>query len=523
MIRFGRGLAPLALLFVCASASALTMAPVVTPSGELKLVDPSQPLSGTNPVTVDTGLSAADVDGAHTLIAGSVSGTTVSNVRLPYLVYTKGGQVRRVNMTVGASNVPVRVSSIADACQLENQVEDFTNINLSRIRVSRRGADAACNTNDDTRTVVRLTASATTDAPVVTGLKWIQGIYSTSGALVGFLTIEGATRSLRHRDINFANPVVMFGLTSASYWREEIVLLRHIYLRATRTGQTQPGLYRYDQAGNGTTTSVSLHTFTEQPTTPSYEFAAAYDSEYLYFGDANQVFRTPLDATSAAQTVLLATAPAGQNITEISAPANSGSIVFSATGSSLFTGGVYAAPKLSNNVNAIALRTNSLSQGKVATLVAASANLVYINYANYLNSTIVAVRINPDGTGAVNAANSFWAGSMLPSTIDFVASGPGDSPNLVLRVTKGAGSDEVRLINAADGASRKIMGTIANPVSMQSSFGFGIGRYGAMGAAISRGGDVSDMDVFMFDVGVLNSLRAVSATVGGDDYSLGFK
>lgn len=511
------GLAPIAFLFAGAAGAATPMTPFVTPAGALRLVDPEQPIGAGNPFTVDTGLTVDEANGARGLLAASLSGTTGSNLRTPLLVYTKGGQIFKVSTVVGVSNAPVRVSSISDACEISHRTEDFSNVNRSRLLVRRAGGDAACNSTDDTQTSIKVSAGTSASGPTPVGLLSIDAVYGAGGAIAGFLTLEGASPAIKHRDLNFASPVTVLPLANTGVQRYEVTL-RQIFIRATRANQADVKLWRYDQGTNGTTVSAPLHTFTGG--TDHMGTDPAFDADNLYFADGNRLMRTPVAATAASQTQVVARAPVGENITEISVSAGSSAVVFATSGAN-FTGGVYAAPKTANNVTATPLRVNNLAQGKLASLAAVGGNLAYINFTNFLTETITAVMINNDGTGAVNTANAYFAGATLPSTVDLLASEPQDAPAFVMRASKGAGFDTVRLLGGADGSNRKIMGDIASTVSMQAIFGFGVSRFAGVAAFIDRGGDVSDADLFMFDTSVSGSMRTVSATVGGDDIAVG--
>lgn len=511
---FQLGLAPV-LLLACASAGATdTLAPFVTPAGDLRLVDPALALGEGNPQTVDTGLTQDEATGAQGAISGTLTGLVASDVHSPYLVYVKGGQVFRIDLRVGMAHAPARVSSITDACVIENVANDFANPLRSRLIVRRQGADLYCGTNDDLSTVVRLSSGTDASGPSPRDLWSIDPINTSTGAIAGFVTAENF--KLRHRDASFATPVNLLRLASSQVSRYEVPM-RHIYFCVTRANQTQQMLYRYDMGANGTELVGPLHVFAN---TGASINDAAYDSQFMYFADGNRVYRTPFAATARSQTQFVTRGPSEQQVGAIAIAPGSTAVVFSSNGTN-FAGGVYAAPKTAAGALATPLRTNNLMQGKVASLAGVSGNLVYINYSDFFTSSNTAVRMSNDGTGAVNAAGAFWGGFTQPSSLNLASSEPDDQLTFVIKFTLTPGSAEVRLVQASTGANSRIMGSFANPVAFQPGFAFGSGRYGGVAAIIDRGGDESDVDLFLFDTTVADSLQGVSQTPGGDDLAIG--
>jgi hypothetical protein len=109
--------------------------PFVTSTGVLKTVDPLNP--AVTPVTVDSGLQTSSTLGYVSYLFGTYDGVTnaLADGHVPLMLYLKGGQVFRLDLARGASQVPVRVSSITDACRFEFGGFDFASLASSRVVV----------------------------------------------------------------------------------------------------------------------------------------------------------------------------------------------------------------------------------------------------------------------------------------------------------------------------------------------------------------------------------------------------
>ena len=89
-----------ALSFAWASAVAAPFEAVVSRAGEVRLFDPTQPMSGTNPVTVDSGLASDPPFGV--LKGGTLSDGRLSHMENSLLGYLKGRQLYIVSLAAAA-------------------------------------------------------------------------------------------------------------------------------------------------------------------------------------------------------------------------------------------------------------------------------------------------------------------------------------------------------------------------------------------------------------------------------------
>ncbi|HVT34395.1 MAG TPA: hypothetical protein VHE37_02340 [Nevskiaceae bacterium] len=501
-----------------ADASATgTLAPFALSNGTIKLADFTKPFGAANPVVIATAVDPGTLQNARSWITGTVSGTTVSNIRTDRLTLVKAGKVIGAKLTAGTVNNTAQISTIADACSIDGHGENIQNTANSWAMIRRAGPDAQCSTSDDSEALVRLNFKGT-DAPVlIDGLNRVDGIFNQStGALVGFITVE-AGPSLVHRDVNMANPVVIMSLSSSNVERME-VLPSKLYYKLTAKGQAHPQLFRYDETTNSTTISPALYTFTQSTGFDGALDNAAYDGSNVYFGDGTNIVRVAHSASDQSTAAIVATVPDGETISQIALPDFSATrLVISTFNFSGFGGGIYSAVKTATAGTLTVLAQNELTGPTFNNLVIVNQGTVFIN-RSIANSSASQLRVNVDGTNPVETANAYWAGVSLDTSFDFSAHGTnnGGPPVVALvQATVASGNATLQTVDPSTFAVGLTLGTINSVDPMPTIFGFGFGRYLELVAEINRSGAV-DSDVYSVDVQTANSLHALATSVHDD-------
>jgi len=490
-----------------------SMLPYGTGLKALKLYNPLKPFSVSNPVTVATALPPEAFDDAELGFAVDVSGSMLSNIRLARLATVRTARIIAINLAVGQNSRPVTLSSITDACRLDSYVEDVEVPTRSRLMVQRKGADAQCDTGDDVNTVILANAGLADAGITPVGLKSIHGILGNVGQLVGFLTIEGSPQlALVHRDANFATPVTIMNLANSGMQTIEAGLT-YTFVAVTPQGQTLPRLYRYDNAANGTTVSAALYNFLNSSVDGE---DATYDSANIYFADGNRVLRTPFTAAGTANTAIAATLAAGQQVSQLRLSSFASTRLVFSSSDIHFTGGIYSLLKTATAGTPQLLQASNFSVG-IAQFATLAKDFAYVNVVNFGSQTVSALRIGADGNNATTAANAYWAGAGINTSLDMSLSPFDSDVSYVLKGTKGAGADTVTVTDPATGNTGITLGNVNNPVPMQAAFAFGDGRYGQLVAVIDRGGGVTDADGYFYDAQTANSLKALTTTAGVDD------
>lgn len=530
------------------STSTTTLLPFLTGTGDLKLLDPTVAISGTNPVTVDTGLAPAssicstcfgsDFAQATSFFSATFSGTTASNIHIPRLAYIKrapgnnsGGQVFKLNLVKGQVNTPVRISSITDACSFTDggDLGDFQNIDNSTTVIERAGTDLMCSggtaANDNQSTVIRLN-SPTTDAGTTLLLARNIGGNSlvpqrnASLVITGYVSFElafGTTPVLAHRDANFLNPQTLLTMADFNNANIRSTDFTHLFVTAKPSGQ---GLRLYRVESGGTLSGV-LHTFASGAFFNPID--GAHDATNLYFTDGGSVLRIAQAATTESAVVMTTVASAVTinrvNLDKGTTPTR---LAFEAQNSSTpSAGGVFSVP--TNATGATATPLANTTTTVFAQLQNATQGRTYINLRNNSTGAIEALKINTDGTGTpTTTTNAHWAGGNFATSFDFAADANPPALFLYLATRSGSSDDALAVVDPATGVTGFTLGTIVNTQGGRGVMAFGLGRYALLAAHINRGGNQFDFDVYFLDAQTANSLAPLGTTSGFNDIPLAF-
>ena len=501
-------------------ASASGLQPVLAGNGDLVLFDPTLPPSPpTNPLVVDGSIPISNF-ASFTYYAGEVNTTTnaVDNLRIVRLVYLKNGRVFVVNLVKGANNSPTQISSIINACAIDDGGQsDLSNVDLSWVFVQRPGADANCVTlGDNTTTAVRLNATGS-DLGVdfltrIFGQR-INALNSNTGAITGFLIAEGT--SLNLWDANLTTPTLKATLASSNaffYGREKGFSLE--YLAFQEQGQAAVKLYRYEV--NTQTLSLPVYTFiTSNPNSND----ATSDGANFYFPDNDLLVRVAHAPGSSG--IVMTNAPAGTSIKDITLTNNR--VMFDAGigGAGQFNpspGGVFSVLKTAANVSSTPVLVGSGTVGVRFEGVDPNGR-AFISTLDSSNSSITAEQVLEDGTLRSSLPSAYWAGATIRPNFFNIETESGELPPFKMVLTTVSGADDtLQVVDPGSGTIGITLGTILSTTPTDSIFGFGLGRYITFGAQINRGAD--DLDVYAADLQTSASLAPVSVVAGQDDSPL---
>lgn len=520
-----------ALSLAWAGAVAAPLEVVVSSTGEVRLFDPAQPLSASNPLTVDSGLAPGAPFGV--LQKGHLAAGQLSGLENSVLGYVKGGQLFTVGLTAGDDHVPKPVSQHTDLCGVFQDARSLRKPAKSWLLVGRAGADGVCFTGDDVATALRLETPPGQAGKSPAGLKNLLGNLAADGDIAGLLTIErnpqGAGPALVHRTAAFRSPALVMALSAQSTVGEALEHLElpaHFYFKLIPAGSSQPQLFRYDRAANGLQLVGPLHTFVATGTEDRGLARGAADPTHLYFQDGRTILRTPHTANGPGAVQTLASLDFGIYGMRTNGAMNR--IVFDAdvgVQSLLKTGGGLV----------------SLATGGYNELVAVGgSDQVYLNVTGYTRPIPVTARqISADGSTVHDSSNAYFAGVVLPAAMDYSA-GYADTPASIVKVALNGGSAVFSLRKAADGSARRMLGTLPGVLSLtafcdqyggdgfcaisdlmdhsRSLLACQGGAYCSLGALMDRGGGASDVDAHLFDSRAGASLAPMQVTPGVEDW-----
>ncbi|HSI58637.1 MAG TPA: hypothetical protein VLA16_13840 [Ideonella sp.] len=519
-----------ALSFAWGSAVAAPFEAVVSRAGDVRLFDPTQPMSVTNPMTVDSGLAPDPSFGV--LKKGSLSAGRLSGLENSLLGYLKGGQLFTVGLAVADDHTPRRVSLHGDFCDVFQDARSIRSPAKTWVMAGRAGADGACFTGDDVVTAVRLDTPQNKPGKSPAGLKNLFANHTATGNIAGLLTIEknpvGTGPALVHRSAGFGSPQLVMPLAATGAVGDSLDYREFpatFYFKLTPAGTSVQQLYRYDRAGNGLSLVGPLHTFSATGPDERGVSSGTADLTHFYFQDGRLILRIPHNASGPAALQTLATLDFGIYRMRTNAAMNR--IVFDAdvgVQSLLKTGGGLV----------------SLATGGYNELVAVGgSDQVYTNVTGYtLPIPVTARQISADGSSVLDTPNAYFSGVTMAAAFDYDADF-GDAPASVVRVTLGGGNAVFSLRRAADGGARRTLGTIPGVLSLTAfcdQYGgdgfcsiadlidhsrshlecYG-GAYCTLGALIDRGGGASDVDAYLFDSRAAASVAPMQVTPGIDD------
>lgn len=533
-------------------AATVSLLPFLTGSGALRLLDPTAATGAGNPVTVDTGLTPPPAgvvcndcfDRAETFYTGTVAGSTVSDLRAARLAYVKGGQVFKVNLTRGASNAPVRISSVDDACRIVRaETTDLVNVDDTAVVIERSGADRSCATlADNVVTVIRL-ASATTDAglniPLALGSRNpLHARTTTSGAITGYVSFEiTGTAPLQvelvSRDASLGTPVALMTLESAlgvdlsgaSLERSD---LTRLFVTATprNLGLT---LFRVESGGG---LSAPLHTFAGYNDGNPIQDGVR-DATSLYFSDENRMLRIALDATTASAQVIATLACASPQtclrIEHRALDAGAGRVVFEAHDENItVAGGVFSAATDGGTPAATRLASNPEPSGLggFAVLQTVTGGRAYINiaYHNTPTNSVDALRVGTDGSNPATTTSAYWAGSNRATTLDLGSASVPATATLFLATRVGQqpgnGTDTLFAVDPASGTTGAQLGLVDDASVFVAVSVNGLGRYALARVEMRRADGTLDYDTYSVDAATAGSLAPLAVTPAASDIPL---
>lgn len=494
---------------VTIGAPPATLQPLRTGDGKLVLFDPSQSfVPGSNPFEVDNGVSTTNLSAEVVFAATVDSGTfTYSNVRLGRLAYIKNGSVFKVDLRTGFSNLPMQISSITDACQIHSIGEDFVDSDNSPLRVERAGADTDCSTNfDNVSTLIRLNMTSGDPGLSPAGLNNVELLRDTSGGTLGYLTVEDF--ALNRRDAGFGNPILLATLDSSNNSmnsREKGTSLE--YLVFQESGQSTPGLYRYD-VGSGTL-SGRLYGF-PGPTTGDTHGRFTYDVDDEYFVDGPDVYKL---AHGGVTPGVIASSTVG-NVNTVKLTGTH--VVFEA--GSAGNSSIYSVNK--DGTGPVTL-FNTTNAGEQAFLNAVDpSGWTFITVSNPGSGFVQAIRLldtDPfTGVPSQFFANAYWAAGTFPENLPSIEANDFDNLSAVgILANKGAGTDTLEAFDPTTANSLGALGTITTNVPGQAVFGGGVGNT-FLGAAVVDHSGTIDLDAWIADVQT-STLQEISAVTPGDD------
>ena len=528
---------------------AVGLLPFLTGAGDVRLYDPTLPESGTNPVTVDTGLAPPPAGAvcydcfgqAEVFFAGTVSGSTVSNVHGARLAYAKrgsgndaGGIVYKVNLIQGASHAPVRISTLTDACRIVRaETTNLADVDATAVVVERAGADTSCGaTADNVAAVIRLD-SAPTDAALALPLALDAGNplharTDATGAVTGYVSFETSTADpaapilLVRRDASLGSPATLLALADTTGANLERADLTHLFVTAHRVDNSLE-LYRVESDGNLSPRLYSFAGFNAgNPIQDGWR-----DATNLYFSDANLLLRIPVDSATENAAIITTLDPALRIENRVlDASTVPGRIVFEAQDDSItVAGGVFSVAANADNAAAIVLANNADGDGGFAVLALATGGRAYINVAHHggVPTHADALRVGTDGSAPLTTASAYWAGYTRATSFDAATefAAPVASLFLATRADNGdgTGTDTLARVDPATGATGAAMGSVDGTSVFLAMNVHGLGNDTLVRVERDRFG-VLDYDVFALSADTADSLAPLAVTDGSNDIPL---
>lgn len=528
---------------------AVGLLPFLTAAGDVRLFDPTLPASGTNPVTVDTGLAPPPAgvvcndcfNQAEVFFTGTVSGSMVSNVHGARLAYAKrgggndtGGIVYKVDLVQGASHAPVRISALTDACRIVRaETNDLADVDATAVVVERAGADTSCDaTADNVAAVIRLD-SAAGDAALALPLALDTGNplharTDATGAVTGYVSFETSTADpvapilLVGRDASLGSPVTLLALADTTGANLERADLTHLYVTAHRVDNSLE-LYRVESTGN---LSPRLYSFAGfNAGNPIQD--GLRDATHFYFSDANLLLRIPVDSTTENAAILTTLDPALRiENRALDASTVPGRLVFEAQDDSItVAGGVFTVAADAADAAATVLANNADGDGGFAVLELATRGRAYINVAHHggMPTHADALMVGTDGSAPATTASAYWAGSTRATSFDAAADFvvPTASIFLATRADNGdgTGTDTLAQVDPASGATGAVLGSVTDASVFLSINVHGLGNDTLVRVERDRFGAL-DYDTFALSADTAGSLVPLAAAEGGNDIPL---
>lgn len=494
------------------AAAELQLLPFITAANELKLFNPRLPTA--EPVLADTEL--ATTSGSTLPVLGGryrPADHGLDDPHHPLMLYIRQGQVFRLGLLPDGTPVPVRVSSIADACQLARVFPDFAIPEESRLLVIRQGEDPNCSTPaDNLAGFTRLSADATTD-PVPLSAEEMPSLalYADDGSVLGLLARTGPTSGsgvlIRYdADLQSGSPVADLASGSPVDFGGPRPDAGHAYLRLKVAGTDSTCLHRYTESS--TSLSDCLHAYSG--TLRSLALSSQADAQHAYWSDGNQVLRIAHDGTPATP---LFTGPATYSATALLLSSTRIIVNYIDTGNSSVHYGIDSLARTGGA--AIALRSGAT---RPLTISAVAGNRLYL----YDELIVEASAILDNGSGNRVLPGTRWGGftkSRLGISIGATAAFD-DAYHGTFVQARSTSASSLTSFNAGTGSGIAALGTTMGQVLNATSGGFGRYRLSALRVARTNSsgtGSTIDVDVYFYDSLDEGSLRPLAITQGGSD------
>lgn len=461
------------------------------------VVDPANP---TSPMLVDTGpiegVSFFNINFPVMIKlyhGGYVAGTgTVNDTHVRTAMYAKNGRLYKVSaLNGGGTPVPVQVSNDNVVTKICNYLtaEDFADHNNARLVYEVPGDSSCTTTSNNAWKVVSMGMGATT-APL-SAKKPIGALHNaTTGALTGWLVLEGTTLNKYNADFGNVQQVdTGIASTSVQYVaRDGDVILR-----------VDKGVNRFLKRYNTTTGSL-----TDIHNSATLSTRTASDSTYMYFADLNVVYQYPFDG-SAARSALI-TEASGRTYSTLTT--TDAAVIYR-----LFATGPDPTP---------ALKAGRKSDGFISTLVSGSPTPSVIATAGnfvYYSAGGAASVIKDDGTGGGSHANAVWIGLTFDPTISFIRD---LHPIHMLLANVSGGNMALQPFDSYEAASHTVaanLGTVDSDVSVLLTFQTVPGANILLTGLLTGG---APNDAFFIDAGVNGSLVRTTFTPSLNEWGCAF-
>lgn len=353
--------------------------------GGLFAVKPESPVS---PATLDTGVIFATA-----LPSATYNAITKQFVdaRSRFLIYAKGGQIFKSEMTSSVAFSAVRVSSEATLTETCDEAfilaHDWADANNSIILYTVPGATPGCGDGDEVTRLVRPGMGSST-APLNLGAKRAVAATreATNGALSGVLMQNGGVLERCNTNLDGCTSVrsgTTFVLQVGTYFSPAgawMVLLN-----------IDNELYAFDSTIG--TLSAKLYDFLGTPR------ATVADTNATYFADQGRVVKLDYNGPMAT--------PLTTDTNPIEQMALTTDRIVYLAGSRFVLKALSKAGGLP-----VPLVTKTVSTDNMS-LLATAGNRIYYNFRNN------AGHITDTGSGSVEIAGSSWLGAALPTTFAF--------------------------------------------------------------------------------------------------------
>lgn len=477
---------------------------LATGDSKLDLFDPTQPVAaGTNPVSVDSGMSSGSVLGLFPSYTGTISSGAVTGIQGVRLAYVKNGVAYTVNTVVGDSHAPVQVSDLSGICGIGGYYSPEAGDGLGGwmlVTVPQPGGQ--CSGPQAAYMVQMSTPSSGSAVAVPNDVSAVMSTFDPdTGLISGFLDAklnpdDSVTQELR--DANFANPKTVETSAPGSAVQVDQAGATQIYLAYIPSGQTAAQLFSLNTATGALT--GPLYTFANG--VPTWNYAGFHeDAANFYFIDGNDLVQIPRNATGTGQTVTLAALVPPGDTPDVTALDVTQKRVVVVLNSGTPVNPSYTAVSAAIGVASSGAPT-LLAEGLTSVPFVAASGEVY--YTNGAGASVV----QDDGTpGASMGAGTQWVGDTLVDSLpDLQTTLGADLATVELGTPPdGSGNESVVAYDASTAKAGNTLGQVPVAASVSS---FGV-RSGYLGIEAASPGQTS-LSSYVADSQTANSIALVS-------------